>query len=190
MTSNTVAIISLVVAAISALIAIFAVYIPQRDQHDQQILRQAILALERSYQSLTDNGKHISPPAADRLNWLTAARHLVSYESLSRRIKTPTYRTLCEEHEEFWRHQFYLALDMNKIHHKGYFQRGAPPELRPPIEPRSAIIIYSFASWPKGKIDPIDSVDVKHLLDNPSVLAGNHGLREYLEEFPSITGKT
>ena len=183
------AIISLLVAIVSAFIAVFAVYIPRRDNRDERILQQAILALERAYQSLTSDGKKVAPPSPDRLNWLTTARHIISYKSLKNRLKADFYKSLCEEHEEFWRHQFYLCLDMHKIHHAAYFEQG-PPGMLPPIEPRSAIVIYSFASWPKNKIDPIDSVDASSLLNDSNVLPGNHGLSAYLEQFPHITGKT
>ena len=184
------AIASITIATASALIAIFAVYIPRRDQHDQQLFQQAILALERAYGALTNNGQQITPPAPDRLNWLTSARHLLSYKSLKSRLKTKLYCALCEEHEEFWRHQFYLSLNMHKIHDPAYYDRGPPPELRPQIEPRSAIIIYSFASWPKSKVDPIDAVDIRTLLQESDPLKGNHGLREYIGKFPRITGET
>lgn len=190
MSSETTAIVSAIIAIASALIAIYAAYVPRRDQHDQQLLQQAILSLERAYKSLTSNGQHLKPPAADRLNWLTSARHIIGYKVLKSRIKTKIYLTLCEEHEEYWRHEFYLALDMHKIHSSSYYEQGSPPDLRPPIEPRSAIVIYSFASWPKSKSDPVDSIDAKSLLQQSNFLAGNHGLREYLEKFPKITGET
>ena len=184
------AIASAIIAIISALIAIFAVYVPRRDQHDQQLFQQASLSLERAYRALTNDGQQTAPPAPDRLNWLTSARHLLAYKSLKSRLTTPLYHLLCEEHEEFWRHQFYLSLNMHKIHNPGYYDQGPPPELRPQIEPRSVIIIYSFAAWPKSKVDPIDSVDTKALLRDSDPLAGNHGLREYLAKFPHITGET
>ena len=190
MTIDVPAVLSALLALISLSIAIYAVIVPRRDQNDQQLLQQAILALERAYNSLTENGSKISPPNADRLNWLTSARHLISYKKLKNRINAEIYRTLCEEHEEFWRHQFYLALNMHKIHNSSYYDQGPPPGLRPKIEPRSAIVIYSFSSWPKSKVDPIDSVDAKQLMEESKLLDGNHGLREYLAKFPSITGGT
>lgn len=190
MSTEITAIISVIIAIASALIAIFAVYVPRRDQHDQQLLQQSILSLERAYNSLTSNGQRLTPPPADRLNWLTSARHIIGYKALKNRIKTPLYLALCEEHEEFWRHEFYLALDMHKIYSSSYYDQGPPPDLRSPIEPRSAIIIYSFATWPKSKSDPVDSIDTKLLLQQSDFLAGNHGLREYLAKFPKLTDET
>lgn len=159
---------------------------PWRLQHGSELFQQAVLSLGRAYHSLSNDGRNVKPPLADRLNWLTASRHLQGYKSLKARVKTDLYRALCDEHEEFWRHQFYLCLDMHNIHRAGYYDEGPPPDRKLGIDPRSALIIYYFASWPNGKIDPINSVDLKALLAEANPLQGNNGLREYIEKFPKL----
>lgn len=184
------AIVSAAIAVASAVVAGFAVYLPWVHQHDSQLFQQAILSLERAYRSLSNDGNSIKPPLADRLNWLTTARHLEGYKAVKVKVKSKLYRALCEEHEEYWRHQFYLCLDMHNIHQSSYYDEGPPPERKPGIEPRSALIIYSFASWPNGKSDPIDSVDIPALLKESDPLKGNIGLSMYLDKFPRLLRET
>lgn len=146
--------------------------------------------MERACRALTNDGKNINPPLPDRLNWLTSARHIESYKSLKSKINTELHQSLCEDHEEYWRHQFHLGLGMHSIHSSSYYEEGQLSEQRMPIEPRSALIIYSFASWPEGKLDPIDSVDIQALIKEFDPMKGNTGLREYIKKFPKLNGET
>ena len=187
MSSTDIATISSAVfAGIAALIAAGAIYVPWNNQRNQELLNQAVLSLERAYRTLSNEGRNIAPPPADRLNWLTAARHILSYRALKSRIKTALHRSLCEEHEEYWRHQFYLCLNMGNNHSPAYYQEGPPPERRINIDPRSALIVHSMASWPEGKADPIDLVDIPALIKEFNPLHGNIGLREYINTFPHL----
>lgn len=187
MSINDIATISSAVfAGLSALVAAAAIYFPWRMQQNHELLNQAVLSLERAYKALSNDGQNVRPVPADRLNWLTCARHIESYKALKRKIKTEIHQSLCEEHEEFWRHQFYICLDMNNIHQPSYYDESPPPERKLGIEPRSAIIIYSFASWQKTKADPIDSVDVNALIRECDALKGNIGLSTYLKKYPNI----
>jgi hypothetical protein len=180
---------SAIFAGISALIAAAAIYFPWRLQHNQELLNQAVLSLERAYAALSVGGTSVRPPTADRLNWLTCARHIQSYKTLKARLKTELHHSLAEEHEEFWRHQFYLCLDIPNIHHASYYAEHVPTG-HAGIEPRSALIIYAFASWPEGKPDPIDAVDVQQLLRESLPFQGNHGLREYINSFAQFRNET
>jgi hypothetical protein len=58
----------------------------QKTKRDEEITKQAILALERAYEILTDNGKNTAPPRKDRLNWLTTARMLLRYGELKGKL--------------------------------------------------------------------------------------------------------
>lgn len=131
---------------------------------------------------LTQDGKCICPPDPDRLNWLTSARHIETYKSLRSKLKTDLYKHLCIENEEHWRHQFYLSILKNRIQQISYFESG-------PLEPRSVIIIYDFAAWPKDKPDRIEALDIEALFSNDELLKGNVGLCSYLKRFPSMAVK-
>ena len=174
---------SAVFAGVSALVAAAAIYFPWRLQQNHELLSQAALALERAYKALSMDGTHVRPPIADRLNWLTCARHIQSYKSLKARIKTTLHQALCEEHEEYWRHQFYVCLDIPNIHEASYYAEKSSPYNDAAIEPRSALVIYAFASWPVDRSDPIDAVNIQALLQKYRPLQGNHGLREYIQKF-------
>lgn len=181
-TADQVAIVAAAIAFGSAVVSVLAIYVPWRNTHDSEVFKEAVLALERAYRSLMLEADSNGRPEADRLNWLTSARHLESYKSLRNSLKTSLYRRLCLEHEEYWRHEFYLALLKNRIFEVAYFERG-------PIEPRSAIVIYGFAAWPNKKQDLIDLLDLEALFKESEVLKGNYGLQQYLARFPQFGGE-
>jgi hypothetical protein len=183
-TSTTADLIATVAAAISfgsAAVSVLAIYIPWKNTHDSEVFREAVQALERAYRALTLNGLQDGHPIADRLNWLTCARHLQSYKALRDSLKTALYLRLSREHEEHWRHEFYLCLLKNRIYQPSYFS-GAE------IEPRSAIVIFGFAAWPNSKEDPIDKLDFEAIFQESELLKGNHGLQQYLQNFPEFGG--
>lgn len=171
--SDQIAVIAAAISSVSAGISVIAIYVPWRNNHDSEIFRESILALERSFQSLMRDGPPDGLPLADRVAWLTAARHLESFKKLRGSLKSKLFQRLAAEHEEFWRNEFYLALVRNRFIPESYFEQGQ-------IEPRSAVIIFGFAAWPNGREDPIDNLDIPALFEESNLLAGNHGLRHYL----------
>jgi hypothetical protein len=134
----------------------------QKTKRDEEITKQSILALERAYEILTDNGKNTAPPWADRLNWLTTARMLARYEKLKGRLKTDLYKTICKEQEEYWRHRFYLLIKDWKLYPLSYFEEKPSGELG--IEPESAVTIFGFSilGFPESKEqNDIEKLDKK-----------------------------
>ena len=119
----------------------------------------------------------------DQIAVIAAARHIESYKALRGSLKTVLYKRLSQEHEEHWRHEFYLKLFRNdRITQVSYFEAG-------PIEPRSAIVIYGFAAWPHTRKDPIDILDLEQLFQESDILRGNYGLQQYLAKFPQFSGE-
>jgi hypothetical protein len=175
-------------AGLSAFVAAAAIYFPWKMQNDQEILNQAVLSLERAYATLSRDGSEIQPPAPDRLNWLTTARHLERYKRLKAKLTSDTHRTVCEEHEEYWRHKVYVCLDARQQMSVAYYKEKPQPDQRDGIEPRSALVIHEFAKWPDGRDDPIDKVDAHAIVERGEALNGNRGLRQYLESLPSYRG--
>ncbi len=82
-------------AGVSALAAAAAIYFPWRTQKSQKFLDQATLSLERAYEALSSGGQQIQPPNPDRLNWLTAARHIEQYRRLKKLIKCKEHQLIC-----------------------------------------------------------------------------------------------
>ena len=148
---------------------------------DKELLAQIENSLKWAYDSLTEDGKSI-PVKADRLNWLTCARHLLRANTLSMKIVSETYRTIRDEKEEFWRHRFYLALRDISFRNPGFFENGyATTAGGGPIEPRSAKVIIEFSAWRNGAEDPIDSVEngpISH--EDYGKSSASMGLNEYL----------
>lgn len=183
-------ILSSLFAGLSALAAVAAIYFPWRTQKSQRFLDQSTLSLERAYEVLSSNGQIIQPPAPDRLNWLTTARHLERYQRLKELIKCEEHQLVCEEHEEYWRHRFHVCLNGSKPIMLGYYQENLLSEGQLGIEPKSAIIVHDFAKWPDGKNDPVDLADIESILNRENFLKGNSGLRYYLESLPDYNKKT
>jgi hypothetical protein len=166
-------IIALLALLVSVAAAFYAGLAPIRNHHDSQVSQQAILALERAYLTLTQNGGQLRPPPADRLNWLTAARGIQDYKMLRGRLKTALYRQLCDANEHHWRHQFYLALATGNAYQPAYFIDGQ-------LEKSSAAVVFAFSSWSNRRDDPLDDVDIDALFEESNALRMNVGLRHFL----------
>lgn len=174
---------SAIFAGLSFLAAAAAIWWQVREHKHRYLLDQAILSLERVYNILTDGWEPGALIPADRLGWLACARHIARYKKLKAELESELHRIVCEEHEEHWRHKFHLCLHTQVIHDAAYYAENGR-EGKAGIDPVSAVIVHSFATWPEGTPDPIDAVDVKSLLKDANCLDRNIGLRFYLESFP------
>jgi hypothetical protein len=155
-------------------------------QEDKELSEYAVSLLESAYKTLTDNGDNISPPKANRLNWLTAARYIIRFTTLRDTLKTERYKLICDENAEQWRHEFYKLFKNNEFHHSEYFSGKNMFNSSENIEPNSAIVIVKFSHWSKGYEDPIDSYDYKKTIANsPDILNGQIGLQVYLSNLES-----
>ena len=154
---------------------------------DKELLAQTQKSLEWAYAVLTADGKTI-PPEPDRLNWLTAARHLLRAKKLAGRIEDSTYRTVYEEIEEYWRQMFYAALSHERLRSWTYYADQTKPEWPEKIEITSALVIVDFSNWKEGTPDPTDEVDRDDLIKNRSGLKGGagRGLESYLFRIEEI----
>lgn len=180
--ADQIAIVSAGIALGSAVVSVLAIYIPWRNTHDSEVFKEAVLALERAYRSLMQGAEPDGRPASNRLNWLTSARHIESYKSLRGSLKTGLYLRLCQEHEDHWRHEFYLRISKDRIYQVSYYETGS-------IEPCSAIVIHGFAAWKNERQDPIDKLDFEAIYQESNPFQGNYGLKEYLARFPQFSGE-
>lgn len=170
-------------------IAFLTYFSNQKTKRDEEITKQAILALERAYEILTDNGKNIAPPSPDRLNWLTTARMLARYEKLKGRLKTDLYKTICEEQEEYWRHRFYLLIKDWNLYPLSYFQEKPSAELgiapESGIAPNSAVVIFRFSILGFPELDEQKTIEKLNKKLSGALLM-HDGLIEYLKNIPMI----
>lgn len=179
--ANIAAICSAIFAGASAIIAAYAIFKQSKTQQSERYLDQAIVTLKNAYETLTIDQKI----KGERLDWLTCARHLERYRLIKKKISVDAHLLICDEQEEYWRHQFYLILKSGILRHPSFYAENREFS-KEKIEPKSALVIHDFAIWPENKPDPIDSVDDEGILmrGKGKVLNGNIGLRHYLESFP------
>ncbi|MDH3353251.1 MAG: hypothetical protein OEL87_02285 [Nanoarchaeota archaeon] len=149
---------------------------------DKEICEQAIIALERAYNTLAGRECNHSLPAPSRINWLTSARQILRYKKLKSKLKTDLYKLVCSEHEEHWRHQFYLSLQHQDLDSAAYFKGTMFSFSSENIDPRSALIIVNFSTWNQENDDPLMDVDKNDLIHDDYTLNGQHGLEHYIIE--------
>jgi len=156
-------------------------------ERDKEYVAQFKTSLEWSFNALTSDETSL-PPKADRLNWLTAARHILRANKIKGLITHPTYVTIAEEIEEFWRHKYYLALADPSLRSWHYFYDKDMPTWPENIEVTSALVVIDFSNWKDGTPDPTDSVDNEALMTSGAGLKGNAGmgLRAYIENFEAL----
>lgn len=176
------------IAVASLLVSFWVAFIQRRDNRDKELLSQLILTLERAHAALRPSPE--APPSRDRLAWLTAARHLRSYYELKSNLKTSLCKRLCEEHEEFWRHQFYVLADA--IDSPNFFHSvGTDKVQQENIDPTSAAVVLAFSDWPNDKEDPLDQVSLETLVVERNLLSARvRHFRSYIEtQFPETYRK-
>lgn len=178
--------ISLVISICSAVIAATAIYISLKKQASQSLLEQAQLSLERAYNTLTNDGKNISPPLPNNLNWLTTARYIERYKDLKSRITDKTHRLICDQQEEYWRHRFHLVLDHESFNQQNYYTGGFPKGFTKSIEPRAVIVIHAFSKWNKQQIDPIHAVNIDDYISDGKIFNGRPGLKCYIQQYEEL----
>jgi len=142
---------------------------------DKEICEQAIISLERAHRSLTLGSLNYSLPEASRLNWLTSARQIVRFKELKSMLKTDLYKLICSEHEDHWKHEFYLSLKHNEFMSSQYFESNN-------IQLKSALVIMNFKQWSSNVDDPLESIDGKKLASDNYTLLGQHGLEACIRE--------
>lgn len=149
---------------------------------DKEICQQAILAIERAFEALSGGNECSSAPAPDRLNWLTASRQILKFKKLKSKLKTELYKLVCSEHEEHWRHKFYLLLDHDDLNFPKYFQdQDYHPVSSENIDPTSALVIFNFKQWDPQQSDPLGEVNKDDIISDGYTLNGLYGFTKYIE---------
>jgi len=175
---NTLAASGSAIAAIAAVVGIFLTLHTfkktQQDKQNDAILAQCEKSLVAAYDVLTAGGSSI-PPAQNRLNWLTSARHILRYRKLKERL-SGTHLVICDESEEYWRHKFYIALQSLEMKYGYYdeFKVGDERDLGRTIVPKSALVILAFSDWPEGRDDPLNEVTIGELCEGHPTLVLRH----------------
>lgn len=189
------AVAALIVSGISLIIAAISLSITWRKNvkdreyaNDKELLEQLKQSLELAYRSLaTDNN---GSPINNRLRWLAAARHISRYRQLQSSLRTPLYKVICEEQEEYWRNRVYNLLQ--RVENSRFFESINPDEMTEEmIEPKSAAIVYSFSVWKEGMPDPLESMGFEEIVNKYNLFSPLHRhFREYIErKHPKLAEK-
>ena len=180
--------ISLIIAAISLCITWWKNVKDREYANDKELLEQLKQSLELAYRSLaTDNN---GSPINNRLRWLAAARHISRYRQLQSSLRTPLYKVICEEQEEYWRNRVYNLLQ--RIENSRFFESINPDEMTEEmIEPKSAAIVYSFSVWKEGMPDPLESMGFEEIVNKYNLFSPlQRHFREYIErKHPKLAEK-
>jgi hypothetical protein len=118
---------------------------------DERLLRYSLATLERSYLALHGPTPDVAIPPLDRLNWLTSARLILAYREAKAGIKDTLLRKECDNQEDYWREKYYLLLEPLAKENPEYFTNLSTERWK-----SAAIIVHSFAEWPKNKKDLLD----------------------------------
>lgn len=145
------------------------------ESRDKGICEQAIISLERAYNSLMNGKSDYSMPEPNRLNWLTSARQIMKFKQLESMLETDLYKLICSEHEEHWKHEFYLSFKDDPFLLPTYFKTNN-------IHLKSALIIMNFKQWSPDVTDPLDSIDGTKFVNDGYTLNGQHGLEICINE--------
>jgi hypothetical protein len=181
--SNIVAFISLIIAVIAYRNSKQKNSYDIVSKEDQELCTYASKVLSESYKELSQNSIDTTVIEANRLNWLTSARLILRHKKIKSKIKSDVYKLICEEDERHWEHEFYKLLAHPELNHSAYFKGSQMLQTCENISPNSAVIIFKFAKWRTGYIDPMKSINYKEILENePEILDGRYGLESYIQE--------
>ncbi|MFE1573743.1 hypothetical protein ACFIQG_18275 [Comamonas odontotermitis] len=164
-------------------------YIKEREWiRDEKYLEQIVTSYEWAYSALMD-GKKEGPPTADRMNWSNCARHLLRAEKLFGSVATPELQTVLKEQREFWRHQFYLALNFGVLEHAHYFSNIYKNNVEP-LYAASALVVVNFSIW-KDENDPLDEIDKDALAKElkKSVGISKAGLFKFMDDLKAASSE-
>jgi hypothetical protein len=152
----------------------------------QKYLDESKLLLERAYTILTQSGEAKNPPRSDRLLWLSTSRMLIRYNKMKSLITQKEHIAIADEHEEYWRLQFYSLLGQNKDNFTtAYFMPSGDPYEGDAISRNSIAVIFSFSRWRKDQNDPMDGIDDKKLFANGAIPIDFYGVEEYIRQYKS-----
>lgn len=150
----------------------------------KEYLSQAIVAIERSYDILTDKGENTEPPRNDRALWLTAARFIIRFRRLKEKITEPDHIDVINEHSEFWRNKYATLLVKNKSNFDlAYLMPGGNPYGGEVVHRDAIGVVFDFARWPEDNDDPLHGVDVIEMYARGAIPIDFHGIKEYIKKY-------
>ena len=99
---------------------------------------------------------------------------IVRFQEMRQRLTEPEHLSIADEHEDYWRVQFYDRL-------RELILRLDLPFSWRKISRKAIAVIFDFAKWREGMSDPLESVDDKELFARGAIPPDFTDLRKYLE---------
>ena len=150
----------LVVGA-GVLVALITLALNMRRQSSEDYLESASELIEKAYNilaQLDDKGR----PKNIRLNWLTAARCLITSENISKLVAVKSHKKIYRERREYWQARFYDLINPSGEGFPEDYYADSPKNMimsseeeREPLDESSLAVMYRFVLWPKGFEDPL-----------------------------------
>ncbi|WP_319409122.1 hypothetical protein [uncultured Desulfosarcina sp.] len=156
---------------------------------DKELFENLKNSLESAYAAITVDEAKSPTPSDQRIDWLTAARHIQRYRELRQNFETRLFQVLMDEQEEYWRNKFYILLKTIK---SGSFFQSIDSEMEEEcIDVRSAAVVYSFAQWKKGFGDPMENVELEEMIKEYGLFSSaNMAFKHYIAtKFPGLAKK-
>jgi hypothetical protein len=178
-----------VAIAFSATVA-FGVYLSTVRRHQQEdarkvsetYLQEALSVLEKSYETFVKMGD--SPPANDRLVWLSTARMISRFHELRKKVTELDHVSVIAENEEYIRLKFYILLRENRgSFTRAYFCPSGDQYSEDNISRKSIAVIFAFTKWREDTPDPLDEIDDIELFARGALPVDQNGAEAYLEDF-------
>ncbi|MDO8273274.1 MAG: hypothetical protein Q7U82_15375 [Gammaproteobacteria bacterium] len=178
-----------VATAFSATIA-FGLYMTTLKRHQKDdsrkssetYMREVLSVLEKAYETLVQQGD--SPPANDRLLWLSAARMIVRFQKLREKVTEADHLAVIDENEENVRLKFYTLLSRNAGNFtRQYFSPESNQCSGVNINRKSMAVIFAFSRWKDDMPDPLSTIDDIELYARGALPIDQNGAEEYLEGF-------
>jgi hypothetical protein len=143
-------------------VAVFTFIMGQRRSHSADLLEAALVLLERAFTVLVPKHESGRAPANERLTWLSAARLVRTAEKIGSQLTEASHVMIYSETKEYWRTRFrdvlFPSIDgfpsdyyAEKVEHVFCCSM----EDRMPLSESSLAVLYRFAKWPDGVVDPI-----------------------------------
>lgn len=127
----------------------------------EDLLEAATELLEKAYEKLAPQDDSIQP-SNRRLAWLSAARLIVTAETLGKDITEPSHQLIYREKREYWRNRLYELIWPSIEGLPSSFYAENPEHMiahsvgvRAPLSEKSLAFLYRFVRWPENTPDPL-----------------------------------
>ncbi len=180
-----------VAIAVSAFVAyrLFRANVQRHTEEDgraesKTYLDESLALLERAYETFTRHGEN--PPANNRLLWFSTARMIVRYRKMKARIGENDHKAIADETEEYVRLRFSSLLrDANEALTLEYFMPDNDPYHHEVVSRKAIAVVFDFAKWPDGMIDPLDEVNDVELFARGAVPLMFPGVEAFIFQYPA-----